>query len=103
MSFTFTFQRCTEQLSHALVPNRHKTLQKKKESGLLYSVSALRCGGFCPGFMPGCFVSWEEVVKRKSFAVWQRMCAAPIHRHFPFALSHAALLFFSLFIIGAGP
>lgn len=31
--------------------------------------------------------------------MWQRICAAPIHRDFPFALSHAALLlFFFLFI-----
>lgn len=30
--------------------------------------------------------------------MWQRICATPIHRDFPFALSHAALLLFFFFI-----
>lgn len=72
---------------------------KRREGGVLYSFSPLRCRGFCPGY----FISWEEAVKRNSFAVWQRICAAPIHRDFPFALSHAALLLFLLFITVAGP
>lgn len=66
-----------------------------KRRGSLFTFSASRCRGFYPGCVLG--HSWEEVVKGKSLATWQSICVAPIHGHFPFSLSHAALLlFFSL-------